>query len=320
MSTKAPEQFLSASKIKTLEGCSWLYWVKYILKLPDVTNQGAQRGTICHNVFELLLKPRHEKYVKRILADKGMKNIPPINKMVLRFLKKNNICSDENYESVNSMIFIGVNNDFYGKEDPVMGKEAFIDKPEQAFEIKNESPKYNIRGFIDKPIQYKKHKIVKIVDYKSSKSKFKGEELESNVQAMMYSLASRSLWPTLKPKVEFLFLKFPKQPYQVLEYSEDQLTGFEYYLAQVQKVVNSFSEKSAKTNFAIDGGYSKSWMCGPTKSGWECPYKKPLTYFALVDKNGQETATAFKAEELPSKEGCSVQTKKYSGCPKFSPK
>ena len=46
---------------------------------------------------------------------------------------------------------------------------------------------------MDKPIHYKKK--LKIVDYKSSKYKFRGEELTSNIQAMAYSLAAKKIWP-----------------------------------------------------------------------------------------------------------------------------
>ena len=52
---------LSASKIKTLDSCSWLFFSKYHLKVPDTTNDGASRGTIVHLIFELLLKPKHKK-------------------------------------------------------------------------------------------------------------------------------------------------------------------------------------------------------------------------------------------------------------------
>ena len=57
---------LSASKIKKLEDCSWAYWAAYHLKLPDSSNDGARRGTICHLVFECLLNPRHLKNYKKI--------------------------------------------------------------------------------------------------------------------------------------------------------------------------------------------------------------------------------------------------------------
>ena len=57
---------LSASKIKTLDNCSWLYHSKYILKVPDISNDGASRGTIVHLIFEVLIKPRHRKYSTKL--------------------------------------------------------------------------------------------------------------------------------------------------------------------------------------------------------------------------------------------------------------
>ena len=57
-----PITTLSASRIKTAESCSWLYWCKYKLKLPDRSNDGARRGSICHLIFELLGEPRRKKY------------------------------------------------------------------------------------------------------------------------------------------------------------------------------------------------------------------------------------------------------------------
>jgi hypothetical protein len=316
---KKKKNFLSASRMKTLETCSWLYWVKYHLRVPDITNEGALRGTICHNVFELLLKPRHKKYFLSVMGDRGIKSTPAVNRMVVKFLKKHEVFTEENYDLCSNMIFVGLNNDFFGKDDLIYGKEAHIETPEYAFEIESKSPKYNIRGYMDKPIEYKKSKIVRIVDYKSSKQKFKGEELHSNIQAMVYSLAALKIWPKLKPRIEFLFLKFPKQPVQALEFTKDELKGFEFHLEQVQKVIDNFNEDSARTNFAIDGGWATKWMCGPTKSGWECPYKNKLTYYALKDKSGGIIKTSFDNDFSPSKEEI-VEKIEYQGCPKFQKK
>ncbi len=52
---------LSASRIKTLQSCTFLYWVKYHLKLPDQTNSGALRGTGTHSILEFLKKPKRKK-------------------------------------------------------------------------------------------------------------------------------------------------------------------------------------------------------------------------------------------------------------------
>ena len=58
---------LSASRIKTAQSCSWLYWAKYKLKLPDKGNEGASRGTVCHEVFELLGDKKHKKDFDKII-------------------------------------------------------------------------------------------------------------------------------------------------------------------------------------------------------------------------------------------------------------
>ena len=60
---------LSASRIKTLQQCSWKYWCNYKLKLPDKSNDGASRGWICHLIFELLGEARHKKHYETIIKN-----------------------------------------------------------------------------------------------------------------------------------------------------------------------------------------------------------------------------------------------------------
>ena len=52
---------------------------------------------------------------------------------------------------------------------------------------------------------------------------------------MAYTLAAKKHWPGYKPTAEFLFLRFPKSPVQQLEFTEEQLKGFEYYLSYIWK-------------------------------------------------------------------------------------
>lgn len=303
----APKKYLSASRVKTLETCSWIYWCKYILNLPDPSNAGALRGTICHLVFEILIDKRHIKHFNIILEKSSTKASPAIDRMVIKHLKKSAIFTDENYEMVCDMILVGLQNDFFG------GKGAKIDKPEQSFEIINESPKYMIKGFMDKPIRYDKKKIIRIVDYKSSKKKFRGEELESNVQAMMYSLAARTLWPEYKPVIEFLFLRFPKQPVQELQFTEEQLNGFESYLEYASEIIDSFDEAAANANFAYFNSKNK-WLCGV--GSWTCPFKKGYEYFALVE--GGKVVKSSLNDDLIASESQKVEKRTYAGCPKFA--
>ena len=296
-------KILSASRIKTLETCSWVYWNNYHTKVPQSQNDGALRGTICHTVFEVLLNKRHIKNYKRIIKKNSINGDEAISKLVKNSCKKVGLSLD-NYDLLDQMIMVGLKHDFFGEDGKVV-------KPEFAFEIKNDNPKYHIKGFIDKPIQTKKE--MHIIDYKSSKYKFRGDDLEANIQAMMYSLASKKLWPKLKPIVKFLFLRFPKQPIQELNFSEDQIKGFEHYLEHINDYINNFDEDSAKSNFAIDNEKNK-WMC--KIGGWKCPYKDSYKYYAKIDSNGETVETSLN-NDFKNTEGFSVEERLYEGCPKW---
>ena len=155
-------RFLSASRIKTLETCSWTYWCKYHLGLPDSTNSGALRGSLCHLVLELLLKPKHKKHYDQIIKKKSIKGSEAVLRLAVKHMNtfvtnsEPGVMEQEDYDLVCKMIYIGLTHNFFGH------KGAVIDCPEQEFRIENEKPNYNIYGFMDKPINYKKKKTIKI--------------------------------------------------------------------------------------------------------------------------------------------------------------
>ena len=309
--SKKRERILSASRIKTLETCTWSYWGNYHLKVPQRQNEGALRGTIAHLIFELLLDPRHRKHYDDIVMGGSIECSPAVARLVLKKLKYDRIKHDlpmdshANYSLMDKMIVLGLSHDYFCKG-------GRIDKPEYEFLIDNESPKYKIRGFIDKPAVYDKEKVVKIIDYKSSKNKFSKKELSSSVQGMAYSLAARREWPEYKPIVEFLFLRHPRTPTQNVEFSDEDLEGFEYYLEHCYSIINNYTEETAVSRFAADYDEDK-WMC---KIGsWKCPFLEPYYYYCLVDENGEVISKSFK-EDFDVKEGQKVTKEKYNGCPR----
>jgi hypothetical protein len=317
---------LSASRIKTLENCSWLYWVTYHLKLPQIQNDGAKKGEVCHSIFELLLSPKHKEKFNQIVKIGSVAAIKSVERLIRRYLKKLELDSLDSklFLQIDQMIMVGLKTDFFVKGGKLVA-------PEFKFDIINETPKYYIRGFIDKP--YLTDKSVIIDDFKSSKKKFSGEDEESNVQAMIYSLAALKLWPDKTPRVRFIFLQFPDDPMMKVKFSKDSLKGFEYYLAETQEKVDSFSEKEAKRGFAFDkedskaGEFKGRLICGRAsflgqkkKDGtimWHCPYKFGFKYYALK-KDGTVLKSAFKKEKLQPKEGEVVEEMTYDGCPRFN--
>jgi len=297
---------LSASRIKTLETCSWVYWNNYHSKIPQTQNDGALRGTICHTIFELLLNPRHKHNYKKIIKKNSIRGSKSIVRLIKKLKTKVGL-SESNFEILDEMIMVGLKHDFFGEGGTII-------KPEYPFEIKNDKPKYHIKGFIDKPI--KKKKEMHIIDYKSSKYKFRGDDFEANIQAMMYSLASLKLWPKLKPIVKFLFLRFPKQPIQELSFDENEIKGFEHYLEHINDYINKFDEKSAEANFAADNEKNR-WMC--QTGGWKCPYKDPYEYYVKLNKDNEIIESNLDGN-FKNTEGFNIEKRKYSGCPKFNVK
>ena len=332
---------LSASRIKTLQTCSWQYWCKYQLKLPDKSNEGSLRGTICHAIFENLGNPRHKKHYNRIIKTQNTYASPPIKRMIEAYAKKYGIDDFENMDLINQMTVEGLNYDFFGDKE---GKPS-ISISEKDFDIavKEDSKNYRILGFIDKLFLFKRKKLAVIRDFKTSKQMFSGKDYTDNLQNLMYCLAVKHLYPDfLKRQMEFLFLKFDcnnEGTMRMEPLDTEEIEGFEYFLTEVQLIINNFNRDSATKNLAYtkgylgrDDGFAGRVVCGRAdyegqlkKDGtlmWHCPFKFPKTYYVITDKDGLILSSAEKEDDLKEKLsgglGISIEKRKYEGCPAFS--
>ncbi len=191
--------YLSASKIKTFESCSYLYYGVYILKLPSSQNDGTRKGSLVHNIFELLLNRKHLNKFNKIIKNGTITCVKSIVRLVNIYAKKLELTLDEKVlKQLDEMVLCGLRTDFFIKG-------AKLISPEYKFQISNDNPKYHIKGYIDKIFENKDE--ILISDYKSSKKKFENIELASNIQGLMYSLAAKKIWPDKKSKVKFIFLQ-----------------------------------------------------------------------------------------------------------------
>ena len=312
---------LSASRIKTLQSCSWMYYCNYNLKLPQKNNSGAMRGTVAHLIFEILANPRHQHYVTKIVKSGTCLKQPAIFKLILKAAKREGLDLDEmvkplkksgqeitNLKCIDEMILVGLKFDFIGN-GKLIGSEW-------EFDITSEEPKYRIGGFVDRIFKDKKQMIIR--DFKSSKKAFRGEELASNLQGMMYSLAVRKKYQKQKDVlVKFLFLRYPDDPERECpHFTEEELSGFEHYLEYLNGYLKNFDEKKANSNFAAHE-YSTKWMC-QTKSGWRCPYLDAIEYKVLIDKEGRIIKSIFATEDFKERDlkpEYRIEIRKYEGCP-----
>lgn len=349
--TKTKKTFLSASRIKTAQQCSWTYWCKYILKLPDKSNDGASKGWICHLVFEVLGNPRHQKYIEEIIKHKSIWSVKSIARMVQKHARRLNVNDPENLEDINKMTLNGLNYDFFGEEGGELD-ESYSEK-DFNLSIDENGKRYNIRGFIDKLFLYK-DKTAIIRDFKTSKQKFKGKEITDNMQDLMYCLAVKKLFPEYKSISEFLFLKFDLEKNLLgeagsgrikMDYlSDDVLEGFEFELSSIQNFIDNFDENNAKENFAADQNYPKDGTFGGPlacgKDGFKmskgkqlkdkegnpikafiCPFRKAFEYYVLVDKDGKIEKSVYIEDkdsltELAQDEK-TIEKRQYEGCPKW---
>lgn len=334
-----PQTALSASRIKTAQGCSWLYWCKYKLKLPDASNDGAKRGSICHLIFELLGEKRRRSHYDKIMETQDIFSVPSIKRLVMKHARREGVNDDDNIQLIKEMTFNGLNYDFFGGD---------LDKPtkeisEQDFDIvKNDGEiAYRIRGFIDKLFLYKKQKFALIRDFKTSKEVFKGKDLEDNMQDLMYSLATKHLYPEYENKQsEFLFLKFELDAnakksgvMRMVPLSDEDLLGFEMQLTQIQQYLDNFSEDDAIANMAADQGFpsdnsfSGRLLCGfATQKGelkkdgakkWHCSMKFDFFYYVFKNSDGQVVGSCFEEDfsEDMVPEGSTYEMQYYKGCP-----
>lgn len=329
--------YLSASRIKTYLGCSWQYWAKYHLKIPEKQNAGAARGNVCHEVLEILLDPKYKHWYDYIIEKQTCKGIKGLEKIIkearakFQVEEKHDNKGNHNGELIDEMIYNACCYDFFCD-----GWE--LEKPEKEFNFINKNPYYAIRGFIDKHARKRKRGLIR--DYKSS-NEIRKEDHE--LQGLIYSLYLLKVEQALS-FVEFQFLRFPENPIVSFEFDEDELLGAEEWLAEIQATLENFDEETAYSHFAADDGWPDKKknegfkglaMCGygkfpghcysdthddPAKRGnpyFVCGYKWPLDYYVSTKDNIIEES-AFEKEGLEKKRGHKIEKRRYMGCPKFN--
>lgn len=323
-----PDFYISASRLKLAQECSWKFFCRYILKLPDQSNDGARRGQICHKLFECLLNKRHIHHFNEIIRTRSIRSIPALYKFINWQIKKEGVSGEvdnkgnNNFDLIEEMILVGLNHDFFCE-----GKNLL--PPETEFKFVNQKPYYALAGFIDKMAE--KDGTVYIYDYKSSTEKFTGEDAESNLQAFMYSLYVQKIRKA-KATVSFIFLRHEENPLVNLTCTDAQLHGFEHYLASAYSYLKNFSEADARANYAYNqprptnGEFKGPLCCGFAKfkgqkkkdgnNMFACSYKFDFEYYVVLDEKGAIIKSSF-ADDLKAEAGQKIEKRKYFGCPRF---
>ena len=334
------ELILSASKIETFQKCSLVYYAKYVANTPDQENYGALRGTICHDIFEILIQKKHKKRVDKILKEGSIMEDGALVRLIRIMMNKFNMDEydnkdQHNFDMICEMIFVGLNYDFYCK-----GYKVDYDNLEIMFSLEGEKDNpYKLRGKIDKPASRGEN--YKIIDYKSSAQKKQDCELEFSVQALSYILWAKKI-KKMDAYVDFVFLRFPENPAQRVKVNDEILEGFETWLSDLYLYLKQFDELNMYDNMAIDKGYTKdgtfsgALVCGygkypghaysdthknKEKRGkpyYVCSEKWPYDYWAIKNEEGKIIKTTRDESYIKDIDDKFLEKKHWEGCPKFT--
>jgi len=339
---------LSPSRIKTLKECHWLYHATYILNIPRTHNEGSCRGDIVHHICEELSKPENKGRYDKMIAVNKLSSDKEFLKEAEKRLSDNNFLNQENMDLIEKMLFRALKYDFFGEK--IKGLKKHYSEIDFDTVVSVEDKKFRMRGFIDK-LFLKDNNTAIIRDFKTSKETFKGEDLNNNIQDLMYRMAVKELFPEVNDiDFEFLFIKFDlnKKGYVVMERISDvELLGAKYELLEISEFLDSFDIEAAHSNFAGTKGYPKEGFSGILKCGkpyrqtknkttgqWDfklengkkiksymCSARLPFDYYALVDENDKMiVGTSVFAKDLEklkkkAKKGQKIKLFHYEGCP-----
>lgn len=339
---KSKQVRLSPSRINSIKDCSWSYYANYHLRLPQTANDGNRRGNICHGLLEHLAAKKHHHYVQKIIDAGNPFFIPVIARYLTKYAIKEELPLDQlvvnkdknglmtHREEIANMLIVALKERFLGEEG-----DEILPEMEKIIEVHDGKKDYCIKGIVDKVFVRRNDKgeieEVEIVDYKTSSKKF--DDIEENIQGLVYQFFARTMYPTAKRiKFGFLFLRFPRNPWQeVPEVPAATIEGLEHYLTYLSKYMSEFTEAHAKSNFAKNDMGAK-FLCGlhgnksyrDKKTGEKikhdepqfiCGHRDPYDYYAVVDEDGNNIRSSRTPEGLKLKQGEVMVKRRYMGCP-----
>ena len=315
MTPKKNKLRLSASKIKSMEQCSFKFFCNYILKLPETTHPKTFAGTVAHNIYEALMHPKRKEFQDKVLESGSVREFPSLMRYCNAMIRKFEII-EEVAIPIPDMIDVGL-----------MYLKGLLDDPEiikviPEYEFTLHTDEYEIKGFIDLLVIYKDKAL--IVDYKSQGRKFTGEQMNYNIQGLVYQLAVRQIFD-LPAEVQFIMLRYPptkrtpeKHIQRVPVSDESHLKGVEDYLIYLQKKFNEFGPETAEETFAA-ADKKTAFFCK-----YICQFKHPKKILKVTNDEG----VIMRSLELDDEEGVlwahnkgfNIERKNYPGCPYFYPK
>ena len=97
---------LSASRIKTAQSCNYKFWSSYFTDLPNTGNPGSAKGSVVHELFEMLGNPRHKHRYDELIEKGSIFEVPVIERYIKKLADRegHGVNSDSEMKFMDTMI------------------------------------------------------------------------------------------------------------------------------------------------------------------------------------------------------------------------
>ncbi len=288
---------ISASSYSTFDQCKWKYFLNQICAIPDISGGAALLGTISHHVLQILgmlSMLKHDKKSKYWDAEYLWKIC------YARYYRQNTEILNKVKKDKLKAVYQGTIELAKGIYSPITDKTIATEMPfkmelkEKRFRLPN-NDYLCITGRIDR-VDKLDEQTIEVFDYKSGsraefmsadKTKKNSEALRETIQAQMYYLAARELFPWAK-NILVNFIYFCDGGSICASFSESDIPVIKNKLEQRLKDVLGNNDPQKTVTWACKTlcHYGKSGICQSVwKEKEECGFKFVELKYAFLKKN-----------------------------------
>jgi len=196
---------LSASKLNTFFTCELQYYAKYELGIKDPPGEPAKFGSAFHKIMETIVNTKKCPDIVAVAKEFDViTRTDDLVKLTKSTLQNGYLSNAKNIKAV----------------------EIGFDLP-----IKNR-PTTNVRGFIDRLDLELDKNYATVIDIKTGSHPFTKKELVDNIQAKVYALATKRLYPEIT-KLDMIFWFVKSQKRQLVEFDKYKIDAFEDELTNI---------------------------------------------------------------------------------------
>lgn len=252
--------YVSVSRLEAFENCPRKFFYRYVVKLDESSTTDSRKadiGVVVHGAID--------RVYKWVIAEEFTGSVPAkiIEAAYRDEYKENERELPDSVSYVDGLTLVRNYFDRYPDAD-----HWEIIESEQEFLIEIE-PGVWVKGFMDL-VRKIDDETIEVTDYKTNANLYTSDDLDENLQASVYLMMAKTLWPWAK-KFKFRFEMLRHNRSQFAGRTAEQLDVFrQYTIDLVERIEKPFQPWRARL----------STLCG-----W-CPYRSSCPEFMKAETFG----------------------------------